>query len=89
MEAHEASGKNGGGAAGEFAVEGAAEEEGLRGNTGQLTCWSGLTREGGVSGDVKGACAAVFELARSHRGLSDPRLTPCGQELYRDSRVHD
>jgi len=30
MEAHEASGKNGGGAAGEFAVEGAAEEEGLR-----------------------------------------------------------
>ena len=30
MEAHEASGKNGGGAAGKFAVEGAAEEEGLR-----------------------------------------------------------
>ncbi len=30
MEAHEASGKNGGGATGEFAVEGASEKEGLR-----------------------------------------------------------
>ena len=29
MEAHEAPGKNGGGATGEFAVEGTAEEEGL------------------------------------------------------------
>jgi hypothetical protein len=33
VETHEAPGKNGGGAAGECAVEGASEKEGLRGNT--------------------------------------------------------